>query len=390
MFRARSMKRILCFGIAVIAVLGAALWLGAHFAILPGWLTGDTAILVRAAPVQMQGRSVSLRLSGKLTAETFEVRSRLAGRVAEVRFDVGDFVPPGAVVAIVESSRLTQTVAELEAGLSTAQEALKAKQERLNGAQKELERSHDLARKNLIARSDVESVAAALETVRADAELAEARAAQQAAMLAQARGLQKFTRVTTEAGGIVVARSAKPGATIGEEAPILSIANMATLRMKSAISRELADAIKLGAPVQILVAATAEQKKYPGKVVDVERAEGEAERSALIEISVNARDATLKPETPAEAIIDLERQAIWLSSAAVIAENGRHYVYTLAGERAQRHEVELGITAGEEVEIVAGVEKGDRVIVDPANLLKSGARVQVQTAQPTENRSRRE
>jgi RND family efflux transporter MFP subunit len=379
------MKKILRFGIAAATVLGAALWLGVRFTILPGWLTRDDVILVRAVPVQPERRSARLRVSGKLTAETFEVRSRLAGRVVEVRFDVGDFALPGAVVAIVESSRLTQTVVALEAGLSAAREALKAKQERLDGAQKELERSQDLARKNLIARSDVELAAAALETARADAELAAARAAQQEAMSAQARGLQKFTRVTTKAGGTVVARSVKPGAAIGEGAPILRIANRATWRMKSAISRDFAEAIKIGATVQILVADTAERKIYPGKVVGVERAEDEAERSALIEISVNARDAALKPETPAEAVVDSAREAIWLPSAAVIAENGRHYVYTLAGERAQRHEVTLGITAGEEAEIVAGLKEGDWVIVDPVNLLKSGTRVRVQNAQPMKN-----
>ena len=384
------MKKILRCGIAAAAMLGAALWLGTRFALLPGWPTRDDVILVRAVPVQPERRSARLRVSGKLTAETFEVRSRLAGRVAEVRFDVGDFAPPDAVVAIVEPSRLAQTVAELEAGLSAAQEALKAKRERLDGAQKELERSQDFARRNLIARSDVESAAAALEIARADAQLAEARAAQQGAMLAQARGLQKFARLTTETGGFVVARFVKPGAVIREGAPILSIANTATLRMKSAISREFADAIKIGATVQILAGSTAERKIYPGKVMGVERAEGEAEGSALLEISVNARDAAFTPETPAEAVIEFERQAIWLPSAAVITENGRHYVYTSAGERAQRHQVALGITAGEEVDIVAGLEKGDRVIVDAVNLLKPGTHVRVQNSQPTKNRSKPE
>ena len=116
----------------------------------------------------------------------------------------------------------------------------------------------------------------------------------------------------------------------------------------------------------------------------------EGSRNALIEISVNAREAPPKPETPVEAIIDFEREAIWLPSAAVVTENGRHRVYKLAGERAQRHEVTIGITAGKEMEIVAGLEKGDWVIVDPVNLLTSGAHVRVEDAQPMENRFKRE
>jgi RND family efflux transporter MFP subunit len=383
------MRKILSFGLPAVAVLGTMFWLGARFAILPGWLSGAGAILVRAAPVQLQRRAVSLRLSGKLSAETFEVRSRLAGRVTEVGFDVGDFAPPGAVVAIVESSQLAQTIADLQNELSATRETLKAKQERLNGAQKELEHSQDLARKNLIARSDVELAAAVLETMRADAELGEARAAQQEAMLDQARRLQKFTRLTTDAGGIVVARFVNPGATIGEGAPVLSIANMATLRLKEAIPREFVVAIKSGATVQISAGGTAERKIYPGQVVGLEQAEGNAEQSALIEIKVNARGAALKPEM-VEALIDFEREAIWLPNAALVTENDHHHVYTLAGDRAQRREVALGITAGNEVEISAGLEKGDWVIVYPVNRLSTSARVTVQDSQPTANRSKRE
>lgn len=384
------MRRILCFGLPAVAVLGAALWLGTRFTNFSGWLTGDEAILVRAVPVQRQRRSVSVRVSGKLSAETFEVRSRLAGRVTEVRFEVGDFVPPGAVVAIVAPSGLEQMVAELEAGLSVAREALKAKQERFNDAQKDLERSQDFVRKNLIARSDIESAAAALETARADAELAEAHVAQQEAMLDQARGLRKFTRVTTQAGGIVISRLVNAGAAIDEGSPILSIADMATLRLNGAISREVANAIKMGLTVQILPAGTAERKMYPGKVLGIEPVDGKPRQSALIKIGVDAQGAALKPETPIQAVVDFERENIWLPNTAVVTENGRHYVYKLLGERARRHEVTLGITQDNEVEVDAGLEKGDWVIVDAVNLSKSKTRVRIQNSQATENRSKRE
>src|SRR5581483_6368693 len=161
-FRAGAKIKVL--GLAALFVgLSALLWLGARSAWVRDRLAGDEAMAVRAAPVELQRRSVKLRMKGNLTAETFQVRSRLGGRVAEVRFRVGDFVPQGSVVAVVESNRMAQTIAELLAGL---------------------------------------------ETARADVELAEARAAQQEAMLAQARELEKFARVSAASGGIVIARHA--------------------------------------------------------------------------------------------------------------------------------------------------------------------------------------
>jgi len=387
-FSAGARKKLLWLGAVFAAGLGAALWLGPGWVVLPDWLSGDAAIPVRVATVKLQRRPVIVRISGKLVADTVEVRSRLGGKVTEVRFKVGDLTSPGAIVAIVESDPLTRTMAELKAGLNAAREALRSKQEFFEGVQQQLERSRDLFKKNLISRSDVELATAAVETARADAQLAEAHAAQQEAMLAQARGLEQLSRVTTAAGGLVVARAVNPGSTIGERAALLSIADMATLRLQSAIPGELAEAIKNGATVKILTGREHE-KTYAGKLVRVQPNGDEAGRSALIEIAVNAPDSALRPEMAAEAVIQFERAAIWLPAAVVVTEQGRSYVYQMAGERVRRREVSLGLTQSEEVEIVAGLSDGDRVIVDGVNLLKPGTRVRAENPLPAEKPSKR-
>ncbi|SRR5581483_3413542 len=379
-FRAGAKIKVL--GLAALFVgLSALLWLGARSAWVRDRLAGDEAMAVRAAPVELQRRSVKLRMKGNLTAETFQVRSRLGGRVAEVRFRVGDFVPQGSVVAVVESNRMAQTIAELLAGLGAAREMVKAKQEHFDQARKALERSRDLLQKDLIARSDVDLAAAALETARADVELAEARAAQQEAMLAQARELEKFARVSAASGGIVIARHADPGATVAESAPILSLADTTALHMKGQIPEEFAGSIQAGATVQVFPNAD-EKKMLSGKIVGIEGGAGEGERSALIEIDVKGKDTALDPETPAEAVVAIERQAIWLPRAAVIAENARHYVYQVADGRAQRREISLGVSADGAVEIAAGLKPGDWVVIDRVNSLKPGARLRVENLHP--------
>ncbi len=385
-FRAGAKIKVL--GLAALFVgLSALLWLGARSAWVRDRLAGDEAMAVRAAPVELQRRSVKLRMKGNLTAETFQVRSRLGGRVAEVRFRVGDFVPQGSVVAVVESNRMAQTIAELLAGLGAAREMLKAKQEHFDQARKALERSRDLLQKDLIARSDVDLAAAALETARADVELAEARAAQQEAMLAQARELEKFARVSAAAGGIVIARHADPGATVAESAPILSLADTTALHMKGQIPEEFAGSIQAGATVQVFPNAD-EKKMLSGKIVGIEGGSGEGERSALIEIDVKGKDTALDPETPAEAVVAIERQAIWLPRAAVIAENARHYVYQVADGRAQRREISLGVSADGAVEIATGLKPGDWVVIDRVNSLKPGARLRVENLHPPEEISK--
>jgi membrane fusion protein (multidrug efflux system) len=79
-----------------------------------------------------------------------------------------------------------------------------------------------------------------------------------------------------------------------------------------------------------------------------------------------------------EAVIVTAKQqeAFWVPRSAVMAVQGRNYVYKLAGGRALRQEIALGATRHGDVEVTQGIDDGDTVIIDQLNLLKPGIRVQ--------------
>ena len=112
--------------------------------------------------------------------------SRLAGRITELRFKVGDSVRAGAVVATIHAGDIAQRQNELEAALRAARKDLSAKESQRASAEKFAEQQSELFKQDLIARQDVEQAQVALQTLRAEAELAGAHLAQQEAMLAQA------------------------------------------------------------------------------------------------------------------------------------------------------------------------------------------------------------
>ena len=322
---------------------------------------------------------VTVRATGDLLpVNELDVTSRLPGKVTEVRVKVGDAVPANAVVAVVESSTLTQRLAELEAALSAARKALKANQEQLESAEKQLARVEELYRQDLIARRDVEQETATMETARAQTELARAQAAQQEALLTQTRALQRFTQVATPVAGVVLKRHVNPGATIVASSAIVTIANLAALRMKAAIPAAFADAVHLGMSAKV-IEPTAPEKILEGKVIRVERPATDGERITVVEIRIDSARERLQPGTQVEVAItlDTEMETIWLPRPVVIADDGKNYVYKLVGERAVRQEVTLGTKERERVEIIRGLKNIDSVIVDQLSLLKPGVRVRV-------------
>jgi membrane fusion protein (multidrug efflux system) len=375
---------------AIVASIVSVAWFASALRFLPNWLGGEREIIVRVTRVRQHVGPVTVRAKGELLpVNELEVTSRLAGKVTEVRFNVGDAVPANAVVAVVESRTLTQRLAELEAALSTARKSLKTNQGQLDGAEKQLARIEELYRQDLIARRDVEQETATMETARAQTELARAQVAQQEALLAQTRALQGFTRVTTPVGGVVLKRHVNPGATIAASSVIVTIANLAALRMKATIPAEFAGAVHAGMNAKV-IESTAPEKILDGKVIRVERPATDGERIAAVEIGIAAVRERVQLGTSAEAAIALDKdvEAIWLPRPVVIVDGGKNYVYKLVGDRAVRQEVTLGASERGRVEIVRGLKNGDWLIVDQLSLLKSGIRVRVGNPQPPVERSR--
>lgn len=60
---------------------------------------------------------------------------------------------------------------------------------------------------------------------------------------------------------------------------------------------------------------------------------------------------------------DKKTDVVVIPKKAIITEDQNHYVFLEVDGKAHRRKVELGIDSGEEVEVLDGIKKGDRVIV---------------------------
>jgi cobalt-zinc-cadmium efflux system membrane fusion protein len=170
----------------------------------------------------------------------------------------------------------------------------------------------------------------------------------------------------------------EPGATIAESAPILSIANLRTLKFVAKVSGAHSRDVRNGMKVEI------SSLESPGAISvgnlgRVESLKAAAEPIAEIEILFDNSNGIFRPGMAATGLISLEQleEALLLPRAAVISVQGRDYIYKLAGNRAVKQEIALGNEQGDEIEIRSGLKEGDPVIVDKLNLLKAGSSVRV-------------
>lgn len=358
------------------ALSAAAILLYVMPGVWPDGLVGDQEIAVRILTARRRSEPVRVRASGKiLPSHEVDITSRLAGKVVELRFKVGDPVRAGEIVAIMQSNTLTQRITQIESGLNTARSDLTTRAEELAQAEKEIVRSRELYERDLIARRDVEQAVAAAETARAQAELARARVAQHEAMLTQARTLERFVRVITPLSGVIQRRWVEPGATVGESRPLLTVTDDELLRAMVKIPADDSTNVRPGMAAEIIDPA-APAKVFDGKVAVTDQQSRDGHLAVEIEIHVGA-GPRLRPDTAVDVTIITGKQedAVWIPRSAVGADKGGSYVYKIVNDRASRQEVAVAGSWNGEVRITRGIEDGEKLIADDLSLVKSGSRV---------------
>ena len=369
----KYMPRLLPVFVVALASIGVAFYLISRSERDAVESSASVEIAARVAQVRRTSVPSTLQLTGKLAPITkADVVSRLAGKVAEVRFKVGDFVPAGAIVATIHASDLDQRLGRLERSISAAKQDVREREAELAEAEKRFAKDRELLGRDLIARRDAERNEIAVETGRAQAELARAYLAQREAMLAQVRALQALTRlaapISGEIGSVRVAR----GAAVGEGSAILSIVSLDTLKLVAQVRG--ASLLRRGMKAQIS-AAGLPGIISKGQVVRFEP-ETDSEGKNEAEIHVDNGKKILRPGMTVAAAIDLEaeEEVILIPWSAVVAENNSNYVYKLFGGQAVRHPVVIGARSGDEIAVAQGLNAGDSIIVD-LQRVKPGTRI---------------
>jgi RND family efflux transporter MFP subunit len=330
--------------------------------------SADLELPVRVSYVQKVSAPEKLRFTGELqpTAEAAIV-ARLAGKVSEVRFRVGDWVPAGAIVATIRANDLEQRIATLERTIAAAKTELRTREDQLAQAEKKLAEVHEYLRRELIARNEAEQFESAAETARAQNDLARAHLAQQEAMLAQVQALRRLTVLTAPISGTVSRRLMESGAIAREGEVIMVIMNLDSLKLNAKVN-EGGELNLEGRAVQIMT-PDLRGVILEGKVARLEPRQDE-EGAAEIEVRISNREKKLRPGMTVEASIDSKTadEILIVPSSAVVSEGGTSYVYKVSGNRTVRQPVVVVRKRSDGATIVGGLKEGDPIVIEPAHV----------------------
>lgn len=177
--------------------------------------------------------------------------------------------------------------------------------------------------------------------------------------------------VAAPISGVVTARNASVGGLAGEGMALFEIADLSQLWVDLHIFGADAQHIRPGVPVAVT-------RMSDGKTVDtmLERVlpgMATASQSTVARATIDNSDGLWRPGSAVKARITVEQQPVELMVplTALQTMGGEEVVFVRVGEAYQAQPVEVGQRDGQRVEITAGLNKGDQVVVEESYLIKA-------------------
>jgi RND family efflux transporter MFP subunit len=141
-------------------------------------------------------------------------------------------------------------------------------------------------------------------------------------------------------------------------------------------------AISLGKPVRVSNYAFP-QKVFEGVITAVDPVLDPATRTLRVVATVDNPDLMLRPGmfVKAEIVKAAHVDAVVLPKKLVVKRQNKDVVFVEEGARAQMRTVETGLESRDSIEIVAGIEEGDRLITSNYETLRARTRVRVTSSE---------
>jgi multidrug efflux system membrane fusion protein len=344
---------------------------------------GARAVPVRASMASRRDFDLYLNGLGTVTAfNTVTLKSRVDGELVDVKFEEGELVKEGQVLAQVDPRPFEVQLQQAEGQLARNEATLKL-------AETNLARSRELVRKKAITAQEIDTQEATVEQTKAQIKTDEA-------MVANAKLQLTYCQITAPINGQIGLRRVDEG-NIVRANDLLGMAVITQLDPISILFTIPQDDIPRvqrrmsedKAPKVQAFDRSFRNKLADGKLVAIDNQVDSTTGTLRLKAEFENKSRTLFPNqfVNVRLLVETLQNAIIVPSAAVQRGPERTFVYVVKpDETVDLRYVETGPVEGTETSIKSGLESGEIVVTDGLEKLQPGTKVVVQTA-PTRETS---
>lgn len=345
----------------------------------------QAAVAVELQPVERRTLRDVRTLTGSLAPRSqFILAPKMAGRLEEVRVEIGDAVTNGSLIARLDDQEYRQQAEQARAEWEVAKAQVLDADSALDVASRDFDRTRELLNQKVASEAETEQARAKFLAAQARQAVVNAQVRQAEAALRGAEIRLSYTRIAAGwegADGVryVGERFADEGAMLKANDPIVSLLDLRTLvGVIFVIERDYAG-IHPGQPAVITTDARPGQS-FSGRIVRKAPLLKEESRQARVEIEVPNPGLLLAPGMFMRAEIELAVRTDVQSvpSSSLVQRGGETGIFLVeSGADAARFvPVTIGLVSGPWTEIASPLLQG-RVVTLGQHLLEDGSAVQL-------------
>jgi RND family efflux transporter MFP subunit len=351
--------------------------------------TADRPIVKTVSP-RMGKIGDHVEISGVLVPNrTVTIFAKLSGLAKTVTVDVGDRVAEGQLLVEIDAKELQAQLQVAEASIQTVRDqagqakvGIESARLNLEMAQKNYDRTKALLDTKSVTQSAADDAQTKLDLAKAAFDNANRQYQTVGGSgLAQAEAQANLIRVqisnstiTSPISGTVVSRNLTLGELTSTSSPIMTIADTANLKLQGNVPQSDVFHLTVGDKVKVKVDGMP-GREYEGTITQLGPIA--AATGQYFPVAVGMRnDGRLLAGMTAVAAIDLsEKEGLIIPLSAVARDNGKAFVYAIAGGTAQKRAVNLGASDGTDVQVLSGLGQADVIAASNVSSLDDGAKV---------------
>mgnify|MGYP000040406749 CR=1 FL=1 len=327
-------------------------------AFLPGdnadFARGERVMPVAVASVpSVEFADVVEALGTARANETVTITARVTDTISRINFESGQRVAAGAILV-----ELTDT--EEAAGLTEARSTL-------GEAQREFDRTSDLITRGVVPQSRLDEATAAVQRARARVASIEAQLADRI--------------VRAPFAGIVGLREVSLGGLVRPGDAIARLDDTSLIKLDFTVPERFLSVVEAG------MAITAHSSAYPdevfeGSIAQIDSRVDPVTRSVIVRAEIENEDGRLLPGQLMTVEVRRDvRSRPAVPGAALTRYLDQTFVYvveeTADGVFARQTPIQLGRRAGTMVEVLDGLQAGDRIVSEGVHRIRDGAAIEI-------------
>jgi len=313
--------------------------------------TSEERVAVSVASVQLRQTVNQLELVGKAEADKeVVVASKSAGEIIQVNFKMGDYVSKGAVLAKVDDTykRLAYENAQIN----------------YRKFEEDYEKFQVLRKGEAVSENQLRDMRIGFENA--------------AIQLENAKKQLEDAKIVAPFSGVITSKNTELGAYVNPGTPIVGIADVSSLKVRLAVSEANAYQLRTGKEVTVS-ASVYPGVTYNGTITSISP-QGSGAHTFPVEITIaNSNSHPLKAGTYVNASVSMGNSGtvLMIPRDAIVSSVKDPSVYVVRGETVELIKITTGSDYNSYLEVIAGIDEGDRVVINGQINLMDGAKINI-------------